>query len=61
MSPAPSTGLFGGQLQGSATARVSASMLGNRSLILPKGTAFTCALKTKLISATSGFVGCQVQ
>jgi type IV secretion system protein VirB10 len=54
-------GLFGGQLQGSATARVAASMLGNRSLTLPKGTAFTCALKTKVISATSGLVGCQVQ
>jgi type IV secretion system protein VirB10 len=54
-------GLFGGQLQGSATPRVVASMLGNRSLTLPKGTAFTCALKTKIISATSGFVGCQVQ
>ena len=36
-------------------------MLGNRSLTLPKGTAFTCALKTKVISATSGLVGCQVQ
>ena len=59
--PVPSTGLFGGQLQGSATPRVAASMLGNRSLILPKGTAFTCALKTKVVSATSGFVGCQVQ
>jgi len=54
-------GLFGGQLQGSATPRVTASMLGNRSLTLPKGTAFTCALKTKVISATSGFVSCQVQ
>ena len=54
-------GLFGGQLQGSATSRVAASMLGNRSLTLPKGTAFTCALKTKVISATSGFVSCQVQ
>lgn len=53
-------GLFGGQLQGSATPRVVASMLGNRSLTLPKGTAFTCALKTKVISATSGLVGCQV-
>jgi type IV secretion system protein VirB10 len=60
-APAPSGGLFGGQLQGSATPRVAASMLGNRSLTLPKGTAFTCALKTKVISATSGFVGCQVQ
>src|SRR5699024_784603 len=57
----PGTGLFGGQLQGSATPRVAASMLGNRSLTLPKGTAFTCALKTKVISATSGLVGCQVQ
>ena len=33
----------------------------SRSLTLPKGTAFTCALKTKVISATSGLVGCQVQ
>jgi type IV secretion system protein VirB10 len=54
-------GLFGGQLQGSATPHVAASGLGNRSLTLPKGTAFTCALKTKVISATSGLVGCQVQ
>ncbi len=53
--------LFGGQLQGTATPRVAASVLGNRSLTLPKGTAFTCALKTKVISATSGLVGCQVQ
>jgi len=54
-------GLFGGQLQGSATPRVAASMLGDRSLTLPKGTTFTCALKTKVVSATSGFIGCQVQ
>ena len=53
--------LFGGQLQGSATPRVAASMLGNRSLILPKGTAFTCALKTRVVTAASGLVGCQVQ
>ncbi len=59
--PAAGAGLFGGQLQGSATPRVAASMLGNRSLTLPKGTAFTCALKTRVISATSGLVGCQVQ
>jgi type IV secretion system protein VirB10 len=60
-SAAPSSGLFGGSLQGSATPRVTASTLGNRSLVLPKGTAFTCALKTKVISAVSGLVGCQVQ
>ena len=60
-APAVGGGLFGGQLQGSSTPKVAASMLGNRSLTLPKGTAFTCALKTKVISATSGLVGCQVQ
>jgi type IV secretion system protein VirB10 len=59
--PPAGGGLFGGQLQGSSTPKVAASMLGNRSLTLPKGTAFTCALKTKVISATSGLVGCQVQ
>jgi type IV secretion system protein VirB10 len=60
-APTTSGALFGGQLQGSATPRVSASTLGNRSLTLPKGTAFTCTLKTRIISATSGLVGCQVQ
>jgi type IV secretion system protein VirB10 len=59
--PPPTAGLFGGQLQASATPKVAATMLGDRSLTLPKGTAFTCALKTKEISATSGLVGCQVQ
>ena len=54
-------GLFGGELQGSATPSVKATTLGDRSLTLPKGTAFTCALKTRVISATSGLVGCQVQ
>ncbi len=58
---AAATGLFGGQLQGSDTPKVKATTLGDRSLTLPKGTAFTCALKTRVISATSGLVGCQVQ
>ena len=57
----PTPALFGGELQKSATPRVAAGLLGDRSLVLPKGTSFTCALKTKLISAASGFVGCQVQ
>jgi type IV secretion system protein VirB10 len=38
-----------------------ASHLHPRSVTLPKGTTFTCALKTRIVSATSGFVGCQVQ
>lgn len=58
---APGANLFGGQLLASATPRVAAGTLGDRSLTLPKGTAFTCALKTRVISATSGLVGCQVQ
>jgi type IV secretion system protein VirB10 len=57
----PHVGLLGGQMQGSVTAKVAAGSLGNRSLTLAKGTAFTCALKTRIISATSGLVGCQVQ
>lgn len=60
-SPLPGQGLFGGQLQASSTPRVSAGHLGNRSLLLPKGTAFTCALTSRVISASSGLVGCQVQ
>ncbi|KRB96400.1 type IV secretion system protein VirB10 [Hydrogenophaga sp. Root209] len=59
--PATAAGLFSGKLQGSATPKVAAGTLGDRSLTLPKGTAFTCALKTKVISATSGLVGCQAQ
>lgn len=54
-------GLFGGELQASSTPRTSASTTGNRSLVLPKGSAFTCALTTRVVSATSGLVGCQVQ
>lgn len=57
----PATGLFGGQLQGASTPRAAATLAGNRSLTLSKGTAFTCALKTRVISATSGLVGCLVQ
>lgn len=65
-SPAPRAAfprnpLLGGALPSSATQRVSATSLGHRSLTLPKGTAFTCALKTKVISANAGLVGCQVQ
>lgn len=55
------TGLFGGQLQKSATPTVVARQLGNPSLTLPQDASFTCALTTKVISATSGLVGCQVQ
>lgn len=58
-APKAPTGLFG--MTKSHTARVSARTLGDRNLVLPKGTMFMCALKTKVITAASGFVGCQVQ
>ncbi len=50
--------LFGSMTQ-SATAAVQARMLGDMHLTLPKGSLFLCSLKTKVITATSGFVGCQ--
>ncbi|WP_242477740.1 type IV secretion system protein VirB10 [Rubrivivax gelatinosus] len=60
-APAQAAGLFGGQLQGSATPPVAAGRIADRSLTLPKGTSFTCALKTRVVSAASGLVGCMVQ
>jgi type IV secretion system protein VirB10 len=59
-SPTTAPGLLGGDLPRSATPRAVASPLMSRSLTLPKGTTFTCALKTRIVSASSGFVGCQV-
>jgi type IV secretion system protein VirB10 len=50
-----------GQLERSQTPRAAATMLGDRSLVIPKGVLFHCALKTRIVSAVSGFVGCQVQ
>jgi len=53
------TPLFG-TMERSATPTVQARLLGDRSMIVPKGTLFTCSLKTRVITATSGLVGCQV-
>lgn len=54
-----SASLFG-SMERSATPTVQAKLLGDRSLVMPKGTLFTCSLKTRIITATSGLVGCQV-
>lgn len=51
--------LFGGASGG--TQKVKAGFLGDASMTLPKGTLFTCALKTRVITATAGLVGCQLQ
>jgi type IV secretion system protein VirB10 len=40
--------------------RAQAVFLGDRSLLMPKGTTFTCALTTQIASAVSGPIGCQV-
>lgn len=56
----PGQPLFG-TMERSATPTVSAGYLGDRSLTMPKGTTFMCSLKTRVITGTSGFVGCQVQ
>jgi type IV secretion system protein VirB10 len=57
---APPPAPLGGQLTAGGTARVAAGHLGDVSLTLPRGTTFTCALKTKIVSEQSGFVTCQV-
>lgn len=54
--PAP----LGGQLTASGNARIHAGTLVNRSLTLPKGTTFNCALKTRIVSELSGYASCQV-
>jgi type IV secretion system protein VirB10 len=60
-APAQANPALFGSMERSATPTVVASQLGNRSLTMPKGVLFTCSLKTRVISATSGFVACQVQ
>lgn len=57
----PSPGLIGGQPPRSSPTGVVARFLGTPSLTVPKGTTFNCALKTRVVSANSGLVGCQVQ
>lgn len=45
-------------MEKSNTPMVHASRLADRSLLMPKGTAFTCSLKTRIVSAVSGMVSC---
>ncbi len=60
-TPAQASPALFGSMERSATPTVAAGLLGNRSFTMPKGVLFTCSLKTRVISATSGFVACQVQ
>jgi type IV secretion system protein VirB10 len=54
--PAPATE----GIEATSTARIGAALLPNRSLTLPRGTQFTCALKTRIVSELAGPAGCQV-
>ena len=56
----PTAGPLFGTMERSVTPTVQAKLLADRSMIIPKGTLFTCSLKTRVITATSGLVGCQV-
>ena len=58
--PQAKPALFGSMEQ-SATPSVSAHLMGDLSLMVPKGTLFLCGLKTRVITATSGFIACQTQ
>ena len=50
-----------GSMEQSATPSASARLLGDLSMLVPKGTLFLCGLETRVITATSGFVKCQTQ
>lgn len=56
-----SSGRLLGGMEKSATPRVFAQQPINRSLTIPKGAIFQCALKTRVVTATNGFVSCLVQ
>lgn len=41
--------------------KVSATMIGDRSMLLPKGRSIDCILTTRIVSELPGFVGCVLQ
>jgi len=52
------SGEFTGNLNPTATAKAQASMIGNRSLLLAKGTLIDCVLNTALTSGVPGMASC---
>lgn len=54
------SGPLQGLLSGTRTERVRAGLLGDRNMILAKGSNFDCILNTKLVSTVSGMVSCTV-
>lgn len=51
-------GSIGSLLQASQTPAVSASMIGDRNMILPKGRTIDCNLSTRVINEVSGMASC---
>lgn len=57
-TPGNQQGAIGGLLQGSPTPAVSASLIGDRNMILPQGRSIDCNLSTRVISEVSGLATC---
>lgn len=53
-------GALGGMLNATQTAKVSASMLGDRNMILPKGRTIDCAFSTRVVSTVAGMATCVI-
>jgi type IV secretion system protein VirB10 len=58
--PPSSRGAVGGLLTPTITNKTTAAMIGNRDMIVSKGTHIDCTLTTKIINEVSGFASCQL-
>ena len=58
VSTAQPSGSVGSMLQASSTPSVTATMLGDRNLIIPQGRSIDCNLSMKLVSEVAGFATC---
>lgn len=57
-APASPPGSLGNQLTPSQTPSVQASMIGDRSLMLPKGRTIECGLSMRLVNEVAGMASC---
>lgn len=57
-STAQPSGSVGSMLQPSSTPSVTATMLGDRNMIIPQGRSIDCNLSMKLVSEVAGFATC---
>ena len=59
-APPSARSAVGGLLTPTVTNKTTAAMVGNRDMIVAKGTHIDCALTTKIINEVSGFASCQL-